>query len=291
MLDVFLDSLFDSLKILGLSFALYVLLSFFEEKVVKFLEKNNKLAPLFGSICGVIPQCGISVVSADLYTKHHITMGTIVAIFIACSDEALPILFSNFDGNWYMVFPLLAIKIVGGFLIGYLVDAIFYKRKKAVVEHAEHCEGETTNLKGCCGHELEENENSNPWHVHLVHPLLHSLKIFAYSFVVLFIFGTLMFYFSDAITSFLTSNYYFSPIYSLLIGLIPNCASSVLISNLYIKGAIPFGALVSGLVVNAGLGTLYLFKNKSTIKDGFIILIILVLSALILGYGFIWVKI
>lgn len=291
MLDVFLDSLFDSLKIFALAFAIYVILSFFENKVIKFLESKKKIAPLLGSLCGVIPQCGISVVASDLYVKHHLTMGTLVAVFIACSDEALPILFSNFTGTWYMVFPLIGIKIIGGFIFGYIVDAIFYKRRKEVVEHAKMCEGETIVAKGCCGHELEGDRENNPWHAHLWHPLIHSIKIFTYSFIIIFSFGLIMYYFEDSMTNFLLSNYYFSPLYSILIGLVPNCASSVLLSDLYISGALPFGALISGLSVNAGLGTLYLFRNKSSIKNGLIIFGILIVASLILGYAFIWVTI
>ncbi|MFA5283815.1 MAG: putative manganese transporter, partial [Bacilli bacterium] len=198
MFDVFLESLFDSLKIFGLALAIYVSLSFFESKVIKFLESKKKIAPLLGSLCGVIPQCGISVVASDLYVKHHLTMGTLVAVFIACSDEALPILFSNFTGTWYMVFPLIAIKIIGGFLFGYIVDAIFYKRRREVVEHAKTCDGETIDVTGCCGHELEEGKESNPWHAHLWHPLIHSIKIFVYSFIILFGFGLIMYYFEDS---------------------------------------------------------------------------------------------
>jgi len=288
--ELALDTLYDSLKILAMAFAIYLLLSFFEEKIATLLEKNKKYGPLFGAVSGAIPQCGISVVGADLYTKRHLTMGTLIAIFIACSDEALPIFFGSFNNaKWYMVFPLLAIKIVGGALVGFLVDVINKKDDEEVEEHLESCSGDVQCHHGCCGHEIE---GEGPWHEHLVHPLLHSLKIFPYAYVISFLFCLLVVSVTpEKMAEFLTSNYWVAPLYSVVIGLIPNCASSVLISDLYLSGALPFGALVSGLAVNAGLGPIYLFKGKANLKEAFLIMGILLVAALALGYAFIWVKI
>ena len=142
MLDVFVDSLLDSLKVLAFVFVIHVLLSFFEGKIARLLEKKNRLAPLLGSLFGIVPECGVSVVAADLYTKRHITMGTLVAVFLACSDEALPLLFADVTGKWYMGFALLGVKIVAGFLAGFLVDLIYVKGRKEVAGHLDQCEGE-----------------------------------------------------------------------------------------------------------------------------------------------------
>ena len=107
-----------------------------------------------------------------------------------------------------------------------------------------------------------------------------------------FLFGLLVLWVTpEKMAEFLTSNYWVAPLYSVVIGLIPNCASSVLISDLYLSGALPFGALVSGLAVNAGLGPIYLFKGKANLKEAFLIMGILLVAALALGYAFIWVKI
>jgi hypothetical protein len=283
--ELALDTLFDSLKILAMAFAVYFALSFFEDKIASLLEKNKKWGPFFGSISGAIPQCGISVVGADLYTKHHLTTGTLLAIFIACSDEALPLFFGSFNNpKWWMVFPLLAIKIVGGCLVGYLVDLFAKKDEEEVAEHLENCSGEVQCHHGCCGHEIE-GEKESPWHEHLIHPLVHSLKIFAYAYVISFLFGWAMLTWEKELTSFILSNFWLSPLYAILIGLIPNCASSVLISDLYLQGALPFGALVAGLAVNAGLGPLYLFKDKKNLKNSFMIMGLLILSGLVLGYA------
>ena len=291
--EIALDSLLDSLKVFVFAFVIYLFLSFFEGKIASLLEKNKKQAPLFGSLVGVVPQCGISVVAGDLYTKDHITLGTLVAIFIACSDEALPIMFGNFEGKWPMAFALIGLKIVYGAFFGYMVDLFFRKRAKLTDEHLEHCEGNHDLHHGCCGHEVEDGGKETPLHEHLIHPLIHSLKIFAYAFVISLLFGTLFEWLSSNydMEAFLSSSYWFSPLFAVIIGLIPNCASSVLLAELYVESALPFGALLAGLAVNAGLGPLYLFKQKKTIKSALIIEGLLILFGLVMGYSFMWVNI
>lgn len=286
-----LDSLLDSLKILGLAFIIYVLLSFFEGKIAKLLEKGKRYGPFFGSLVGAIPQCGMSVIGSDLYLKRHLTLGTLIAIFLSTSDEAFPVLLGDFNGKWYTAFAILGIKIVAGTLFGFLIDLFAKRNDEEVEKHLESCEGEKENHKGCCGHEIEE-EHEGKWHEHLLHPLVHSLKIFVYSYIVSFLFGLLILGVGETnIQNFLTANYYLSPFAALLIGMIPNCASSVLLSNLYIGNALPFGALLTGLAMNAGLGPLYLFKNKKNLKEACFIMGLLMFFALILGYSFIWVAI
>ena len=212
--EIALDSLLESLKVLGFAFVIYFILSFFEGKIASILEKKKKQAPLFGSLVGVVPQCGISVVAGDLFTKDHITLGTLVAIFIACSDEALPIMFGNFEGKWPMAFAVIGLKIVFGAFFGIMVDLFFRKRDKVVDEHLEHCEGNHDIHKGCCGHEVEEGGKESRVHEHLVHPLIHSLKIFAYAFVISLLFGLLFEWLSTVIDmeEFLSSSYWFSPL-------------------------------------------------------------------------------
>lgn len=291
--EIALDSLLDSLKVLAFAFAIYFILSFFEGKIASLLERKKKQAPLFGSLVGVVPQCGISVVAGDLYTKDHITLGTLVAIFIACSDEALPVMFGNFEGKWPMAFALIGLKIVFGAFFGYMVDFIWRKKEHVVDEHLEHCEGNHDIHHGCCGHEVEDGGKESPLHEHLVHPLLHSLKIFAYAFVISLLFGTFFEWLGSVIDleAFLSSSYWFSPLFAILIGLIPNCASSVLLAELYVSGTLPFGALLAGLAVNAGLGPLYLFKQKKTLKSAFVIEGLLIAFGLIMGYAFMWVNV
>ncbi len=285
MWDVCLDSLIDSLKILGIVFAFEILLSFFESKIAKALERSKRFAPALGSLFGVIPQCGVSIVAADLFSKRELTLGTLVAVFLACSDEALPILFGNFTSTWWLTFLLIAVKIAIGAGIGLLVDLIFVKYR---FDH-DHEEGkESESHYGCCGHEIE-GEKEPAWKEHIVHPVVHSLKIFVYCFVVSFAFGTLVYFLGeDNIASFLVANRALSPLTAVLVGLIPNCVSSVLLSELFLKGVLPFGALLAGLLVNAGIGMFVLFKKKENLKPALLAFGICLASALGFGYLFLY---
>ncbi len=279
MLDaLLLDPLLDSLRIFLIAFVFHVVFSFIEEKVSSLLIKNKAISPLIGSFLGIIPQCGVSILASDLYKKRHITIGTLCAIFICCSDESLPLLFTSQKGLLTLL-PLLLIKIALSFIFGYLLDC-FYK-KQEIKELNEEEQNETH--VGCCHHHIEGEESKLK--EHLVHPLIHSLKIFIYVFIINVIFASIIYYIGeDNIVSFLSSSIYLQPLLSCLIGLIPNCASSVIITNLYLINGLSLGGLLSGLIVNTGLGMFYLLKEKECRKDGFIILIILLVLGLAIGY-------
>ncbi len=337
--EVFLDALIDSLKILGIVVAVYFVLGLIEPKISHRLEHASRWSPLFGVCFGLIPQCGFSVIAADLYRKKHITMGTVIGVFIATSDEALPIFLSEPD-KILMVLPLLGVKLVAGLAVGYAVDLIYSKGRRAVAMHREDCACEEIVHIGCCGHEIEnaediaecnennchyehehehhhedegegenehhhETEHEHHEHHHeaehehekkkfkldkktvkryVVHPLIHSLKIFAYVLVINVIFGIIMYYAADKVTAFLSSAKYAAPVFAVLVGLIPNCASSVILSELFISNVLSFGACVAGLCVNAGLGLLVLYKDVKKIKENLLITAILILSGLAVGY-------
>ena len=283
MFDVFLDSFIDSLKVLAFIFVFNVLISFFETFFTNKLIKNKKINPFTGSLFGLIPQCGVSVVSADLYVKEHITLGTIIAIFISCSDEAFPIILSS-DKTAFYVIPLLISKIIIGFVVGFLVDLLYKKSIMDVDQHKTCCEHNHEVKVGCCNHEIN-NEVESKIHKHLIHPIFHSLKLFVYIFVINFIFGALVFYIGEeTIESILQNNKFFTPIYATMIGLIPNCASSIIITNLFVNGNLSFGSTLAGLITNAGLGMVVLLKNKNMIKKAIVIIGILVLTGLVSGY-------
>ncbi|MCH5172102.1 MAG: arsenic efflux protein [Erysipelotrichales bacterium] len=285
MWNIILDALIDSLKVLALIVVVYVLLALLEKKISKRIENNHKLNPLIGALFGLIPQCGFSVVASDLYLKRHITMGTLVAIFIACSDEAVPIFLSN-PHKILMVLPLILIKFVIGFVVGFIIDFIYTKSTKDVKHHHEECEHEEEIHVGCCHHVIEEEKHESKFHEYFFHPLIHSLKIFAYILVVNILFGLLVYFVGEnSISSFLENSSYFTPLIAVLVGLIPNCASSVILSDLYLTNCITFGSCVAGLICNAGLGFVILFKNKKNLKNNFVILGIVAFVGLIVGYS------
>ncbi len=274
MLDVFLDALLDSLKVFGLAFVLYIVLSFIEHKISHLFQRHQKTTPIIGAACGIIPQCGVSVVAADLYHKEHITAGTLMAIFFACSDEALPILMTS--ERIVYVMPLLLIKFIFGFILGYLVDLIVHQKKLQKIDEEIHV--------GCCHHPIDSEEET-ALHRHFIHPLLHSLKIWLYVFIVNFLFGTLIYLIGeDRIFEFLNNNLYLGPVLAGFIGLIPNCASSVILTELFMMNGLSFGALITGLCVNAGLGLIYLLKFKKERKKAFKMMIVLLIYSLVIGY-------
>ena len=314
-MDWLVDALLDSLKLLPFLFLAYVLIELLEtymsKKVVSKKFYKGKFAPLVGAGFGIVPQCGFSVVATDLYSQKKITVGTLIAIFIATSDEAIPILFGKLNSAkvGYTILILIAVKFIVGVLAGYLVDLAVYglrKRKtqnfstEVVVkdeeeksiehdhkheEHEEdHSEEISTHHKGCCGHEIEENK-VHPAKQYLLHPLIHTLKIFAYILIINIAFSALIYYIGeDKITDFLTNAKYFAPLVATLIGLIPNCASSVVLTNLMVIGGLNLSACISGLIVNAGIAYTILFKQNKNMKANFAI--IGIVSAISIGVGY-----
>ena len=143
---------------------------------------------MIGASLGLIPQCGISVMGANLYLAHHISMGTLIALFISCSDEALPILLSSSSSDQLLsIILIIGIKFVLGFVTGFVVDLFLYHKKEEVHEHLENeeCEHhfEEVEIEGCCHHHLGAKKEDSRLQKHLIHPLLHSVKIFIYCFI------------------------------------------------------------------------------------------------------------
>ena len=272
---ILLDALKDSAIVLAFVFVFHVLLSFIEDRLSKFLTKNHKVAPLFGSLFGIIPQCGTSVLAADLFISKYITIGTLVAIFLSCSDEAVLVLLTRPSPKTIMVLPLIASKFIIGFLVGFLVDLFF--KKQEIKEPEEELRDVT-----CEPHHHHEHVKL---HKHLLHPLLHSLEIFVFVFVINVSLGLIIGAVGEeAFANFMISNRYLSPLFATIVGMIPNCVSSVLISELYLSNSIPFGALLAGLLMNAGLGMMILLKNKSTLKQTGIVFGVCFVAALLFGY-------
>lgn len=278
MIDALLDALLDSLKVFAFVFCIYFILSYLDKLIDKRV-KNKKSSPIIGAVFGLIPQCGVTVTFSDLYLAKRITLGTLIAAFLACSDEAVFILIGS--NKWIPLVVLLCTKLILGLLFGYLFDFIFTKKQNNVesLEQNNECND------SCCSHHHKEFKTKNVFLNKLIHSLIHSLEVFAYVLAINVIFS-LMIYFigEDNILNFLKNKEALSVLLCVLIGLIPNCASSVIISELYVLNGIPFAALLAGLLVNAGLGIVYLFKNKKDFKNNVLIVISLIVISLISGY-------
>ena len=293
---VLLHALEDSLIVLAFLVPINILIALLEPRLAGRIKLKGALAPLVGVTVGLFPQCGFSVVATDLYKKRHITIGTLLGVYLATSDEALPIFLASGE-QAIDILPLLACKFLIGLIVGYTADAIFSKNKKLVAEHIAECDHEPEVHFGCCGHEIENGEHEDE-HDHsacdtpcgseieekrrerkhklkhyLLHPILHSAKIFVYILLINIVFGVLIHYIGeDRIMSFLSANKYVAPLFAVIVGAIPNCASSVVISNLYLMGGLGFGATVGGLLMNAGLGFAVLLKDRKNLKESLAII-------------------
>ena len=273
-LDILLDSLKDSILVFAFVFLFHVVLSFIKTPVSNFLIKRKKTSPIFGALFGLIPQCGTSVIAADLYIKRLITFGTLIAVFLSCSDEALLVLLSAWNDKTLTIFPLIGLKLAAGIIFGLLIDLIIRHQK---VEEVDHIDED----KECHTHHHE----NTPAHAHLIHPLIHSIKIFIYVFVINLALGLLIGWVGEEnFANFMTANKYLAPLFTSIIGLIPNCASSVLITELYLSNTLSFGALFAGLLVNSGLGVMILIKEHKNIKKALLIIGVCFVIAVALGY-------
>ena len=279
MLEIFLDALMDALKMLPFLFATYVVIELVERKT-GFVENgkflSGKTAPLFGALAGSFPQCGVSVMAAKLFQKGLIGVGTLFAVFLSTSDEAFSILIAS-DRRLALI-PLLAGKFVFAVAVGYLLNALFRQNKPAEEETPSYEHNDV--CAHCHDHSVAEGEGKYSWiGKYILVPLFHAIQTFFYVFVVMWVFGI---FFGEggvvgesALEDFLVKSRYFTPFLSALVGLIPNCASSAVLTAAYIKGAISFGSLFAGLSVNAGVGMAVLFREQKKLGRNLLILLAL----------------
>lgn len=271
LLDVFWDTLQDSVRMLPFLFAAFFLLEALEHHSAAFVNRifsrNNFAGPLVGAALGCVPQCGFSAMAANLYSGGVISLGTLLAVFLSTSDEAI-ILLMGHPGNTGAICRLLITKLIIAMVAGYVTDLFLTKRivsPKHIEDLCSHC--------GCHNH-----------HGILIPALNHTLKLFGYIFVFSGILNLqITLAGTDAISAFLLNGSTFQPFLTALIGFIPNCASSVLLTELYLNGALSFASVISGLCTNAGIGLLVLFKVNTDQKDNLSIIGLLYLFAAAAG--------
>lgn len=278
ILEFFLHALEDTLPLLPWILLLYVLIELLESKadLTKINRFGGKVGPLVGSATGLIPQCGFSIMAAKLFEQKYITVGTLLAIFIATSDEAFIIMLSSGEGAVW-VLPMLAVKILVGVAVGYAVDGIakLIGRGQVCVEipSAYEEEPKTTHeifmraylkekdvdVKCSCGRSHTEDV---AWKKYFLYPLLHTLKVAGFIFLVNFVLTAIIHSVGEEVfVEFMHRNRFLQPFLTSAIGLIPNCASSVVITETFLAGGITFGSCVAGLCANAGMGFVVLLKN------------------------------
>lgn len=259
-----IHSLIDTLKLIPILFVSFIVMEVIEHKFSnkKKLKKINKFGPLAGATLGMIPQCGFSVIASTFYSARVITLGTLFSIYLSTSDEMLPLLIAN-KTDINVIAKLLFTKFILGLFFGVLVDLIYKNKIKNNVE--EFCE------KDNCHCEEGIIKSS------IVHTLKISLFIMIINIILNFIID------KEVLITFVSDSKIISPILTSLIGLIPNCASSIAITELYLNNIISFGSCISGLLASSGIGLLILFKENKNLKENIIILLLLVLFSTICG--------
>ena len=277
MWEIVLDAFLDTLKVFPFLVVIYILIEFIEQTTSftrnhKILQGN--LAPLIGSATGLVPQCGFSVMAAKLYDKGLIRTGTFLAVLLSTSDEALIILLSSGQNAMY-VMPVIVIKLIIGVGVGYLVNFIF------TAEKLQEAGPEEIHAYSCG----REHEGKSDFKVFFLNPLLHSLLIAFYLLVVNLIFGFIIKAVGEdkIASSLMIGGAYWQPFITALIGLIPNCASRVVITQAFIDKGILFGSCIAGLCANAGLGLVVLFRNTKKIKRNIVFVITLYLISAVAG--------
>lgn len=268
MKEIILDSLFDTLKLLPFLLIAFLLIEAiehkFNKKAISLIEKSGKFGPIIGSFLGAFPQCGFSVFATNLYTTRIITMGTLIAIYLSTSDEMLPILLSN-NVEFNLIIKILLIKILVGIIFGFIIDLTFKKKQD---KNYELCTSEQCHCKDGI----------------IKSSLKHTFNISIFILIVNLILNFCFDYFgSEYLSTLLLKESLFAPFITSLIGLIPNCASSVIITELYLNNMINFGSMIAGLLTGSGVAILVLFKTNKNLKENLKILSINYLIGVLIG--------
>ena len=257
MLDVILDALIDSVKLLPFLFITYLIMEYIEhktsEKAKNTIKKSGKFGPLIGSILGAFPQCGFSVAATNLYAARVITLGTLISVYLSTSDEMIPIFISE-GASIVTLLKILGIKVLIGMIAGFVIDLVLRLRKK---------DDEEERIIDLC-----EKEHCHCDHGIFKSALKHTINIFLFVLIITFVINIIIYFIGeDTIAGFVGSNPILGPVLGGIIGLIPNCASSVILTQLYLENVIPAATMISGLLVGAGVGLIVLFKMNKGIKQ------------------------
>lgn len=272
MIDVVIDTLIDSVKLLPFLFVTYIIMEYLEHKtsnkVKSAIQKSGKFGPLIGGLLGTIPQCGFSVAATNLYATRIINIGTLLAVYLATSDEMIPIMISE-GIPIITIIKILGIKLIIAVIVGFLIDLIIQTRKNAEEEkivdlcEKEHCDCEHGILKSA---------------------LKHTVNIFVFIVIIIFIINMIVYFIGEEnIANFLQANPVLAPVLASLIGLLPNCASSVILTQLYVQNVIPVSTMIAGLLVGAGVGLAVLFKMNKKLKENIEIVVLLVVIGTLSG--------
>ena len=239
------------------------------KKAKEFIKKSGNYGPLYGGILGAFPQCGFSVSATNFYSTRVITLGTLIAVYLSTSDEMLPIFISE-SVPAKTILIVIGMKVLIGIIAGFIIDFVLKKVNKnkeqeKIVDlcEKEHCHCENGIFKSA---------------------VKHTVNIFAFILLITLVINLLIHGIGEeTVSSFISNKPIIGPIIAGLIGLIPNCASSVIITQMYLENVINFATMMSGLLVGAGVGLAVLFKTNTGVKNN--IKIMCLLYAIGVGVG------
>lgn len=275
MIDIILETLVDALKMTPVLYLAYLLMEFLElkagDKLNKTVAKVGYAGPAIGSLIGAIPQCGFSGAVAGFFSAHIVTLGTLIAVFLSTSDEMLPILLSsNVDGT--IILKVLLFKILGATVCGFVIDLLLRLFRKSRVTTSEHI------------HDFCEQEHCDCHESVFLSALKHTLKVLFLIIIVSFALNCIFEYFGNEFLSDVFNAVPVVPeVVAGVVGLIPNCSVSVLVTNLFVEGVITPGVMLCGLMTNAGVGLLVLYRLNKNVKENIFITVVLLLSGILLG--------
>lgn len=257
-LDVILDTLIDGVKLLPFLFLTYLAMEYIEHKVSgkakAAIKKSGKAGPLIGGVLGAFPQCGFSTAASNLYAGKVITVGTLIAIYLSTSDEMLPVMLSE-KISVTLIIKIILTKVVIAVIAGFVIDFIIRKIRKPEIT--------LDKIGHMCDHDHCHCEKSI-----FKSSLKHTIVIFGFILGISFILNVIiMFIGEDTLAGLILNRPVIGPLISGIVGLIPNCAASVVITQLYINGVMSFGSMMAGLLPGAGVGILVLFKENDNLKE------------------------
>lgn len=280
-MEIFLEIIHDTWIMLPLLYITYCILEIYERKETSddsMFYSLQKYGPLFGAILGLIPQCGFSILASMLFLQKNITMGTLIAVMIATSDEAIPVLLSN-PSLFSSLIKLILCKFVIAVTVGYIVDFIFVRKQKIIrfetmEEEEDYEEDDTSNACPCC-------YTQYPLYISA---LIRSLKIYIFIFITSLVLTLCIEAIGvEKMETILLSKSIFQPFITALFGFIPNCAITVILAQLYTISGISFGSLLAGLITNAGLGLVCLIRYGASKENIVKVFIILYITAVLSG--------
>ena len=274
MTEILLDAIIDSVKILPFLFITYLIMEYIEHKMSEksktTIKKAGKWGPLLGSTVGIIPQCGFSASATNLYSARVISLGTLMAVYLSTSDEMIPVFISE-KVPILTLAKILAIKFVIGIIFGFIIDFILRIKNK---------EKQEEKIEEICEHEHCHCDENGIFKS----AIKHTINILIYIFVITLIINLIVEWVGeDNIATFVGNHAILGPAISSLIGLIPNCAASVIITNLYIQNIISGASLIAGLLTGAGVGLIILFRTNKSIKENITIVGLLYVIGVISG--------